>query len=262
MKSSPFKKTLLSLLLLFFLSNPLHAYNVYDHPKYVFNAKSEAMNRRFLVELDASSTPESFMATVPIKYRDQIKVHKSFTHELFRGLSIEILDQEHAVLRSMLALSNIASVSPNRIVNRSRIPSNHAVHASNTTISREWVKKLLPHQFSQVDKVHQELNLTGEGIFIGVIDGGKDLYCFNFDQRIYILNIFCNTGIDYNLKALGKGFGPGFKVIAGYDLVGDDFNSSDPTSVPKPDNDPLDACSNSESGKKNPACRNANTEIF
>lgn len=49
-------------------------------------------------------------------------------------------------------------------------------------------------------------------------------------------------GIDYTLKALGGGFGPGFKVIAGYDLVGDKYNSSDPQSITKADNDPLDSC--------------------
>ena len=49
-------------------------------------------------------------------------------------------------------------------------------------------------------------------------------------------------GIDYTLKALGGGFGPGFKVIAGYDLVGDKYNSSDPRSTTKADNDPLDSC--------------------
>lgn len=52
-------------------------------------------------------------------------------------------------------------------------------------------------------------------------------------------------GIDYTLKALGGGFGPGYKVIAGYDLVGDKYNSSDPLSVAKADNDPLDNCKES-----------------
>jgi len=32
-----------------------------------------------------------------------------------------------------------------------------------------------------------------------------------------------NGRIDYTLAALGGGFGPGFKVSFGYDLVGDDY---------------------------------------
>ena len=31
------------------------------------------------------------------------------------------------------------------------------------------------------------------------------------------------VGIDYTHPALGGGFGPGFKVVGGYDLVGDDY---------------------------------------
>lgn len=58
--------------------------------------------------------------------------------------------------------------------------------------------------------------------------------------------------MDYHHPALGGGFGPGFKVIAGYDFVGDHWNSSDPNSKPKPNGDPLDNCGKSSgaTGKK------------
>lgn len=46
---------------------------------------------------------------------------------------------------------------------------------------------------------------------------------------------------------MGGGFGEGFKVIAGYDLVGNKYNSSDPLSLTKPDNDPLDNCGKNSS---------------
>ena len=39
------------------------------------------------------------------------------------------------------------------------------------------------------------------------------------------------------MKQLGGGIGPGFKVLGGYDLVGD---GSWPDSPPVPDEDPLD----------------------
>jgi hypothetical protein len=47
------------------------------------------------------------------------------------------------------------------------------------------------------------------------------------------------TGIDYLHPALGGGFGKGFKVIKGYDLVGDAYTGKN---SPVPDDDPLDAC--------------------
>ncbi|KAF7361610.1 Subtilisin-like protease [Mycena venus] len=72
------------------------------------------------------------------------------------------------------------------------------------------------HVMTGVDKIHAQGNF-GKGIKIGIID----------------------TGVDYNHPLLGGGFGPGFKVIGGYDFVGDAFNGQN---APRPDNDPLDEC--------------------
>ncbi|KAJ7255387.1 subtilisin-like protein [Mycena rebaudengoi] len=67
-----------------------------------------------------------------------------------------------------------------------------------------------------VDKVHKQ-GLDGKGIIVGIID----------------------TGVDYLHPALGGGFGPGFKVAGGWDLVGDNYDGS---SDPVPDSDPRDTC--------------------
>ncbi|EJD37123.1 subtilisin-like protein [Auricularia subglabra TFB-10046 SS5] len=49
-----------------------------------------------------------------------------------------------------------------------------------------------------------------------------------------------DTGVDYTHPSLGGGFGPGFKVAGGYDLVGDAYI---PGLVdPVPDDDPMDQC--------------------
>lgn len=48
-------------------------------------------------------------------------------------------------------------------------------------------------------------DITGKGVTVAMID----------------------TGIDYNLPALGGGFGPGFKVEAGYDFYSNDSNPMD-----------------------------------
>jgi minor extracellular serine protease Vpr len=64
------------------------------------------------------------------------------------------------------------------------------------------------------------LGLTGQGIRVAVMD----------------------TGIDYNHPDLGGPcFGPGCRVVTGYDFVGDAFNASDPNNnTPMPDDDPMD----------------------
>jgi minor extracellular serine protease Vpr len=71
------------------------------------------------------------------------------------------------------------------------------------------------------DVAQSEMDLTGEGIRVAVMD----------------------TGIDYEHPDLGGSEGAAFptaRVVAGYDFVGDDFNAQDPASVPVPDDDPMD----------------------
>ncbi|KAH8883515.1 subtilisin-like protein [Thozetella sp. PMI_491] len=65
-----------------------------------------------------------------------------------------------------------------------------------------------------VSRLHSQ-GITGKGIKIGVLD----------------------TGVDYRHPALGGGFGPGFKIAGGYDLVGDDYFNQ------MADSDPLATCS-------------------
>ncbi|KAG8937483.1 hypothetical protein FRC00_005015 [Tulasnella sp. 408] len=71
-----------------------------------------------------------------------------------------------------------------------------------------------PHVMTGVDKLHAE-GIFGKGIRVAVID----------------------TGVDYLHPALGGGFGPGFKVSHGTDLVGDEYDGSND---PVPDDDPMD----------------------
>ena len=73
-----------------------------------------------------------------------------------------------------------------------------------------------PHVMTGVDKLHAE-GISGEGVFVALID----------------------TGVDYTHPALGGGFGAGFKIARGHDLVG---NLRDPNGIPHPDPDPLDQC--------------------
>jgi subtilisin family serine protease len=76
---------------------------------------------------------------------------------------------------------------------------------------------LSTHIITGVDKLHAE-GYTGKGITIAVLD----------------------TGVDYLNPALGGCFGPGCKIPAGYDYVGDDYDGSN---TPVPDDDPFTSCS-------------------
>ena len=58
------------------------------------------------------------------------------------------------------------------------------------------------------DKVHEELGVRGSGVRVAIID----------------------TGIDYKHPYLGGGFGPGYKVIGGYDFVNKDNDPMDDNS--------------------------------
>ncbi|KAJ3223990.1 hypothetical protein HDU81_008810 [Chytriomyces hyalinus] len=80
------------------------------------------------------------------------------------------------------------------------------------------------HSITGVNDARNKLGLTGKGITVAIIDSG-----------IYYLH-----------PALGGGIGKGFKVLGGYDLVGDDYSSANP--VPVPDDDPIDNCSGNSHG--------------
>jgi subtilisin family serine protease len=65
---------------------------------------------------------------------------------------------------------------------------------------------LLPNiTLIRADKVWTTLGTRGQGVKVAIID----------------------TGIDYTHPALGQGFGPGFKVIGGWDFVNDDADPFD-----------------------------------
>ncbi|ORX57485.1 subtilisin-like protein [Hesseltinella vesiculosa] len=71
----------------------------------------------------------------------------------------------------------------------------------------------------QIDRVHHQLGLRGQGVTIGIVD----------------------SGIDYHHPAFGTGFGPSHKVALGYDLVGNRFRLADPFSRQEKGT-PLDDC--------------------
>ncbi|KAI8147341.1 peptidase S8/S53 domain-containing protein [Fennellomyces sp. T-0311] len=117
------------------------------------------------------------------------------------------------VLKTIAKTGLIAHVYPVHMVPKPRVVTSTSVDEISAA------SMLLPHKQTQVDRVHAELKNTGAGIKIGLVD----------------------TGVDYMHPALGGGFGPGYKIRYGRDLVGDNFDQRKGI-PPTPDDDPMDSC--------------------
>ncbi|TDZ16764.1 Minor extracellular protease vpr [Colletotrichum orbiculare MAFF 240422] len=133
-----------------------------------------------------------------------IKIVKEFASNVFSGASIET---DTFTIDTLLELPEVANVWVNEEVQLAP-PEPRAAAVDEAS-------SYTTHNATGVTKLHAQ-GIFGKGVKVGVVD----------------------TGIWYNHPALGGGFGPGFKVAAGYDFVGDGLY---PQSGPKaPDEDPLD----------------------
>lgn len=118
-------------------------------------------------------------------------------------------------------------VAPAQLAKLWRIPGVKAIYPVETikipeTAAAEDPELSTALAMTGADVAQSELGYTGAGVKVAVMD----------------------TGIDYHHPDLGGCFGPGCRVAAGWDFVGDAFNA-DPSSpfynpVPSPDPDPDD----------------------
>jgi minor extracellular serine protease Vpr len=105
-----------------------------------------------------------------------------------------------------------------------RLPGVKAVHpvlkAQRAPVQQASPELLHALAMTGADIAQNELGLTGAGVKVAVMD----------------------TGIDYHHPDLGGGFGPGFRVVSGFDFVGDayDAGGSGGALIPHPDSDPDD----------------------
>ncbi|KAI9268030.1 peptidase S8/S53 domain-containing protein [Phascolomyces articulosus] len=184
---------------------------------------------RMIVEFGDSTTNvnthlDALIQHLQSEFNDvELSTGHVFDHPFVHAASIYIKGDQHpqngqlhnTIMNTASNFMGVSNVYPVHAIPRPQAFSSS--YSNNGPV--EHAMLLSPHIQTQVDRVHRELNLTGEGIVVGILD----------------------TGIDYNHPALGGGFGEGYKVRYGRDLVGDDFDFH-PDSVPSPDNDPMDSC--------------------
>ncbi|KAJ7772724.1 subtilisin-like protease [Mycena maculata] len=129
---------------------------------------------------------------------------------IFVGASITLTDAQDVA--NILRAEGVVAIRPVRTYG-APVPVSHKIVSPGDAGLPDSEST---HISTGVDKLHAK-GITGKGIKIGIID----------------------TGVDYTHPFLGGGFGPGFKIAGGYDLVGDAYNG---TNTPVPDSDPLDQC--------------------
>ncbi|KAK2613615.1 hypothetical protein N8I77_000519 [Diaporthe amygdali] len=175
------------------------------------SSASDTTPRRYIVELKSRAHGTRFASKVADTAG--LKVVKQFDSDLFPGVSVEC---DHACTAESLkaALDDGADDGAVATVYKStRVKILDTVKGESYSDDAS-ASNYSVHGITGVEKLHGE-NILGAGAVVAIVD----------------------SGIQYTHPALGGGIGPGFKVLGGYDLVGD---GSWPDSPPVPDNDPMD----------------------
>ena len=167
-----------------------------------FPVAGNETSQLWFVEL--SSPPSIEGTTISTLEREEANFHAAATRagirytesrhfrDLFNGLTVRASRTDVNKLRT---LPGVVSVYPDIKMSVSQQEDPPGNVADLTTALKQ----------TGADIAQSELGLTGRGVRVAVID----------------------SGIDYDHPDLGGCFGPGCRVVKGYDLVGDAFNASD-----------------------------------
>ncbi|KAK1569693.1 uncharacterized protein LY79DRAFT_571369 [Colletotrichum navitas] len=117
------------------------------------------------------------------------KILKSFNSDIFQGFSVK---SGHGNIDTLKSVVEVAQAWPAKTYRLAPVIP-HASFSDDAT-AKNWSI----HFSTGVDQLH-EAGILGKGVKVAVID----------------------SGVDYRHPAFGGGFGPGFKVSGGYDLVGE-----------------------------------------
>ncbi|RSL59542.1 hypothetical protein CEP54_007251 [Fusarium duplospermum] len=133
-----------------------------------------------------------------------------FDSEVFRGVSFDVKNATNNTLAEIEALPEVSKIWPAAYFH---LPVEGSAAVADSD-SRLKYPAWSVHNDTNVAAMHQAGHF-GEDVVIAIVD----------------------SGIDYTHPAFGGGFGPGHRVEAGYDLVGDDYVAGGEY---KPDDDPMD----------------------
>ncbi|KAJ7723517.1 subtilisin-like protease [Mycena metata] len=177
------------------------------------------VSNKFIVEVaDASDIPSKrALSTHEQLYQAlrerkiSFEVNKEYDAPgLFVGAALTLTDTQDVA--NILNTEGVVAIRPVRTYGRPVPVSSKKVSPGDAGLPDSEST----HITTGVSKLHSQ-GITGKGVKIGILD----------------------TGTDYTHPSLGGGFGPGFKVAGGFDLVGDNYDGSN---TPVPDPDPLDQC--------------------
>ncbi|CAA9957455.1 subtilisin serine protease pr1c [Pyrenophora teres f. maculata] len=185
--------------------------------------------RAYIVEF-RDTDADKFSATCDAFYKNltscSIAAHPrlDLNHELFLGASFRLGDGHDGedTLNLIKSFSSVKQIWPVKVVSRpvtkvTEVPFGYGYTQSTPQHAhqkRGIQDAYIPHVMGGVDKLHAQ-NITGKGVFIGLID----------------------SGVDFMHPVLGGGFGPGFKITAGEDIVGNAFTGFN---TPIPGGKPMD----------------------
>ncbi|KAJ6521908.1 subtilisin-like protease [Mycena vulgaris] len=179
------------------------------------------VSNQFIVEVaEASEIPSKRALGTPHEqlYRSLrerkigFSVHKEYDAPgIFVGAAMTLTDAQDVA--NILKTDGVVAIRPIRTYARPAPVSSKQVSPGDAGVPDGEST----HVTTGVSKLHAK-GITGKGVKIGILD----------------------TGIDYNHPFLGAGFGPGFKIEGGFDLVGDNYGVDG--NLPVPDPDPLDQC--------------------
>ncbi|EJD38963.1 subtilisin-like protein [Auricularia subglabra TFB-10046 SS5] len=170
------------------------------------------MSGGYIVELASapagkrSADPHAeFLEALDRRAVGNFHTRQEYRSELFNGIAVQLTE-----LVNLASLPNVVAVHPLYIQ-----PGPQPVKQRVVKDPKEApVLGRSVHIMTGVDLVHAS-GIKGKGIQIAILD----------------------SGVDYKHPALGGGFGPGFKIAGGADLVGDDYTGDN---TPVPDDDPMD----------------------
>lgn len=157
-------------------------------------------------------------------------------YDYFYAINGFAISVSQASAKKIKDLASVSSVKSYSVFNNNLI-SNFAKNSADASASSSSINEVRnSSSFIGADKA-KDLGYTGEGITVAVIDSGID----------YSHKVFQGEGTKEAFEAINPSANnndfPTEKVIAGFDLVGSNFDPSsvDPNIViPKPDENPLD----------------------